>query len=101
MAGLLLLALPPFAVFVVGTLAFGAGVFAAFAPPRVVSSPESAARRPPWRATATCRLGWPPSTRRFSVPHHAEVTLGVAVCVLVLVADLRGAIAFSSFGVLL
>ena len=38
---------------------------------------------------------------RFSVPHHAEVALAVVVCVLVLVADLRAAIGFSSFGVLL
>jgi APA family basic amino acid/polyamine antiporter len=38
---------------------------------------------------------------RFRVPHHAELTLGLVVCVLVLTVDLRGAIAFSSFGVLL
>lgn len=38
---------------------------------------------------------------RFGVPHVAEITVGVAVIVLVLVADLRGAIGFSSFGVLL
>ncbi|GGI48067.1 conserved hypothetical transport protein [Agromyces flavus] len=38
---------------------------------------------------------------RFGVPHVAELTVGVAVVVLVLVADLRGAIGFSSFGVLL
>ncbi|WP_324277013.1 APC family permease [Blastococcus brunescens] len=38
---------------------------------------------------------------RFSVPHHAEVTLAVLVCLLVLTVDLRGAIGFSSFGVLL
>ncbi|GAA4377755.1 APC family permease [Agromyces bauzanensis] len=38
---------------------------------------------------------------RFGVPHVAEITVGVAVVVLVLVADLRGAIGFSSFGVLL
>jgi basic amino acid/polyamine antiporter, APA family len=38
---------------------------------------------------------------RHRVPHHAEVALGVAVCVLVLTFDLRGAIGFSSFGVLL
>jgi APA family basic amino acid/polyamine antiporter len=38
---------------------------------------------------------------RFGVPHVAEVATGVAVVVLVLVADLRGAIGFSSFGVLL
>ncbi|AGZ42831.1 APC family permease [Actinoplanes friuliensis] len=34
------------------------------------------------------------------VPHRAEVTVGVAVALLVLVTDLRGAIGFSSFGVL-
>lgn len=38
---------------------------------------------------------------RFGVPHVAEITTGVAIVVLVLVADLRGAIGFSSFGVLL
>jgi basic amino acid/polyamine antiporter, APA family len=38
---------------------------------------------------------------RYRVPHHAEVALGVAVCALVLTLDLRGAIGFSSFGVLL
>lgn len=36
-----------------------------------------------------------------SVPRAAEVTVGVVVLVVVLVADLRGAIGFSSFGVLL
>lgn len=38
---------------------------------------------------------------RFGVPHRAEWTIGAAVCVLVLATDLRGAIGFSSFGVLL
>ncbi len=37
-------------------------------------------------------------TRR--VPHHAELAAGALVTVLVLVADLRGAIGFSSFTVL-
>ncbi len=37
---------------------------------------------------------------RYAVPHVAEVTVAVVVCVLVLVTDLRGAIGFSSFGVL-
>lgn len=37
---------------------------------------------------------------RFDVPHHAEVAVAAAVTVLVLAADLRGAIGFSSFGVL-
>lgn len=35
------------------------------------------------------------------VPHHAEIALAVVVSVLVLAVDLRGAIGFSSFGVLL
>ncbi|MFI6323455.1 APC family permease [Nonomuraea sp. NPDC050556] len=34
------------------------------------------------------------------VPHRAELVVGVAVILLILVADLRGAIGFSSFGVL-
>jgi APA family basic amino acid/polyamine antiporter len=38
---------------------------------------------------------------RYRVPHHAEVALAVAVSILVLSVDLRGAIGFSSFGVLL
>ncbi|MDR7330645.1 APC family permease [Corynebacterium guangdongense] len=38
---------------------------------------------------------------RFSVPHRAEITLAVLVIALVLTVDLRGAIGFSSFGVLL
>ena len=38
---------------------------------------------------------------RYHVPHRAELTLAAVVCVLVLTVDLRGAIGFSSFGVLL
>jgi APA family basic amino acid/polyamine antiporter len=38
---------------------------------------------------------------RYRVPHHAEIALAVIVCALVLTVDLRGAIGFSSFGVLL
>lgn len=38
---------------------------------------------------------------RFRVPYRAELALGLVVCVLVAVTDLRGAIGFSSFGVLL
>lgn len=38
---------------------------------------------------------------RFHVPHRAEVAVAVAVCALVLTVDLRGAIGFSAFGVLL
>lgn len=38
---------------------------------------------------------------RFHVPHRAEVVLALLVSVLVLTVDLRGAIGFSSFGVLL
>lgn len=37
---------------------------------------------------------------RNRVPHHAEIALAVVVGVLVLAVDLRGAIGFSSFGVL-
>ena len=37
---------------------------------------------------------------RYRVPHHAEIGLAVLVCVLVLTLDLRGAIGFSSFCVL-
>ncbi|WP_348787043.1 APC family permease [Leifsonia sp. NPDC080035] len=38
---------------------------------------------------------------RWRVPRRAELVLGAVVIVLVLLVDLRGAIAFSSFGVLL
>ncbi|HEU5037348.1 MAG TPA: APC family permease [Nocardioides sp.] len=38
---------------------------------------------------------------RYRVPHHAEVALAVMITALVLTVDLRGAIGFSSFGVLL
>lgn len=37
---------------------------------------------------------------RFGVPHHAETAVGAAVAVLVCAVDLRGAIGFSSFAVL-
>lgn len=37
---------------------------------------------------------------RFQVPHRAELALGAAIVVIIAVADLRGAIGFSSFGVL-
>src|SRR5246127_2244188 len=38
---------------------------------------------------------------RYRVPHHAEVAIGVVVCILVATVDLRGVIGFSSFGVLI
>lgn len=38
---------------------------------------------------------------RFAVPHRAEILVGVMVAALAAVADLRGAIGFSSFAVLL
>ncbi|MEO6309571.1 MAG: amino acid permease, partial [Leifsonia sp.] len=38
---------------------------------------------------------------RFKVPHRAEVVLAVVIVILVFSVDLRGAIGFSSFGVLL
>jgi APA family basic amino acid/polyamine antiporter len=37
---------------------------------------------------------------RFRVPHHAELAVGLVVTAVVLAADLRGAIGFSSFAVL-
>jgi APA family basic amino acid/polyamine antiporter len=37
---------------------------------------------------------------RFSVPHRAEIVLALVVCAVVALVDLRGAIGFSSFGVL-
>ncbi|MFF0614075.1 APC family permease [Nocardia tengchongensis] len=37
---------------------------------------------------------------RFEVPHRAELAVGVVVAVLAAVVDVRGAIGFSSFGVL-
>ena len=38
---------------------------------------------------------------RYKVPHRAETVLAAVVCAVILVADLRGAIGFSSFGVLI
>ncbi len=38
---------------------------------------------------------------RYHVPHHAQLAIGVAVAILVATTDLRGAIGFSSFGVLI
>lgn len=38
---------------------------------------------------------------RFGVPHRLEMTVAVAVCLLILLFDVRGAIGFSSFGILL
>jgi basic amino acid/polyamine antiporter, APA family len=38
---------------------------------------------------------------RYKVPHRAEVALAVVICAVIAVADLRGAIGFSSFGVLI
>ncbi|WP_423181505.1 APC family permease [Arthrobacter sp. NyZ413] len=38
---------------------------------------------------------------RYRVPHKAEIALAAAICVIISVADLRGAIGFSSFGVLI
>lgn len=38
---------------------------------------------------------------RFKVPHHAELAVGALVIVLVVSTDLRGAIGFSSFSVLI
>lgn len=38
---------------------------------------------------------------RFNVPHRAEAVLAAVVCLIISVADLRGAIGFSSFGVLI
>jgi APA family basic amino acid/polyamine antiporter len=54
---------------------------------------------------AMAREGDLPSTlasvdARHQVPDHAQVVIGLAVVALVLAADLRGAIGFSSFGVL-
>lgn len=37
---------------------------------------------------------------KYQVPHRAELVLGVVICVIIAFADLRGAIGFSSFGVL-
>ena len=37
---------------------------------------------------------------RVHVPHRAEITVGLVICVIVALVDLRGAVGFSSFGVL-
>lgn len=38
---------------------------------------------------------------RFKVPHRAEMVIAAVICLIISVADLRGAIGFSSFGVLI
>ncbi|MGB3323858.1 MAG: APC family permease [Mycolicibacterium fortuitum] len=38
---------------------------------------------------------------RFNVPHRAEIVVGIVVAILAAIVDLRGAIGFSSFAVLL
>ncbi|WP_338677294.1 amino acid permease [Streptomyces sp. SCSIO 30461] len=55
---------------------------------------------------AMARDGYLPRTLsavhpRFQVPHHAELAVGAVVAVVAATADVRGAIGFSSFGVLL
>ena len=47
---------------------------------------------PPWLAAVH---------PKYKVPHRAETALAVVLCLVIAVADLRGAIGFSSFGVLL
>ena len=37
----------------------------------------------------------------YRVPHHADVAIAVVVCAIVALSDLRGAIAFSAFTILL
>ena len=65
------------------------------------SSPGSDEPVSRWRGTATCR-GWLAAVQPHrQVPHNAELAVGAAVSVLVLTTDLRAAIGFSSFGVLL
>lgn len=57
-----------------------------------------------WLAMARTRdlPGWFAHTHpRFKTPHRVELLLGVILTAVVLVADVRGAIGFSSFGVLL
>ena len=41
------------------------------------------------------------TSERFKTPHRIEITVGLVLTVVVMLADLRGAIGFSSFGVLL
>ncbi|MEV7660482.1 APC family permease [Paenarthrobacter sp. NPDC089316] len=47
---------------------------------------------PPWLAAVH---------PKYKVPHRAELALAAVICLVIAVADLRGAIGFSSFGVLL
>jgi len=37
----------------------------------------------------------------YRVPHHADIAIAVLVCAIVLLTDVRGAIAFSAFTILL
>lgn len=38
---------------------------------------------------------------KYKVPHRAELSLAAIICLVILIADVRGAIGFSSFGVLI
>ena len=51
-------------------------------------------------ADGTCRAALAAVHPRHQVPHRAELAVGAVVAVLAATADLRGAIGFSSFGVL-
>ncbi len=60
----------------------------------------SHAPRSRWPATGTCRARLAAVHPRYQVPHHAELAVGAVVVVVVLLADVRSAIGFSSFAVL-
>ena len=65
------------------------------------SSPASAAPRSPWPATATCRDSLASSTPLSGAATTPSWRSRAVVVLLVALTDLRGAIGFSSFGVLL
>ena len=88
----------------------GAGIFAAFAPAAAAAAALGAllalVAGIGRTSLAMARNGDLPRALaavhpRFAVPHRAEVVLALVVSVLVVATDLRGAIGFSSFGVLL
>ena len=55
-----------------------------------------------WTVVYTSDPGWLAAVHpTHRVPHHAEIALAIVVSALVLAVDLRGAIGFSSFAVLL
>src|SRR3954447_12044372 len=87
------------ALWAVGVVRVGAGLASAGA---LLALIAGVGRTGPAMARERDLPGWWDAVHpRFRVPHRAELSVAALVVVLVLTTDLRGAIGFSSFGVLL